>query len=190
MEWGEMSIFQVGCEWPRIIRTLKQRIKLMRIYEIQNIGKAKLAMMARPRGGEWLTNEVAEIQKAGVQVVVSLLEAAEIQELALQAEKQICESYDLQFYHCPIPDRGTPPSETKFRQLLNELDMLLNEGKFIVVHCRMGIGRTGMLAAALSIRRGVNHNEVFSILSRIRTIEVPDTEGQKRWILDRKWVSG
>ena len=42
--------------------------------------------MTRPRGGDWLTDELRDLAVAGLDVLVSLLSAAEVAELDLGAE--------------------------------------------------------------------------------------------------------
>src|SRR5438477_7668874 len=56
------------------------------IYWIDRGGAGRLAIMARPRAGEWLEDEVAHWRAVGVDTVVCLLEPAEIAELALADE--------------------------------------------------------------------------------------------------------
>jgi hypothetical protein len=43
------------------------------IYWIKGPWSSKLAILARPRGHDWLADEIAGWQTGGVQVVVSLL---------------------------------------------------------------------------------------------------------------------
>jgi hypothetical protein len=46
----------------------------------------RLGIMARPRSGDWLSDEISAWQEDGVHVVVSLLQKDEIQELELAQE--------------------------------------------------------------------------------------------------------
>jgi hypothetical protein len=50
----------------------------------------RIAIMPRPRGGDWLPDDITFLKKAGVQVIVSALTADEIEELALMAEDRAC----------------------------------------------------------------------------------------------------
>ena len=47
------------------------------IYEIELIGGGWLAVMGRPRAGDWASDEFAGLAALGVTDVVSLLETAE-----------------------------------------------------------------------------------------------------------------
>lgn len=53
------------------------------LFTISRGGRGRLSTMARPRGGDWLTDELADLAMAGVGVLVSLLADAEAAELDL-----------------------------------------------------------------------------------------------------------
>ena len=56
------------------------------LHWVTELEPHRLALMAAPRGGEWLTEEVAAWHTAGVNTVVSLLEPFEVRELELELE--------------------------------------------------------------------------------------------------------
>ncbi|MCE7996479.1 MAG: tyrosine protein phosphatase [Roseivirga sp.] len=156
----------------------------MRIYWIDKIPNHKLGMMARPRGNDWLYDDIKKLSLHDVGVVISLLEPTEIRELGLNNEGEHCESVGIHFINYPIEDRSLPHSQSTFNELIDTLSQKLSAGKKVVVHCRMGIGRTSMVCAALLIRNGVDPKEVFDILSETRTFQVPDTPEQAQWVHD------
>ena len=57
------------------------------LYPIPVEAAGKLAIVARPRGGDWLEDEVRALREAGITVLVSMLTAEEGEELGLQAER-------------------------------------------------------------------------------------------------------
>src|SRR5439155_416055 len=67
-----------------------------------------LAIMARPRAGDWLEDAIARWRDAGIDIVVSLLEPAEIAELGLEPESGLCREYGIQLIPFPIRDRALP----------------------------------------------------------------------------------
>lgn len=156
----------------------------MRIYWTNEHLNNKLGMMARPRGNDWLEDDIKKLLLNEVDTVVSLLELSEIRELGLSKEEEFCQAYGIQFINYPIPDRGLPESRNSFKELLLTLDQNLQQNKKVVVHCRMGIGRTSMICAGLLIRNGVCPQDVFKLLSKTRTLQVPDTVEQAQWIND------
>jgi hypothetical protein len=51
------------------------------VYWLHEIEGVRLAIMPRPRSGEWLADEIAGYQRLGVQTIVSLLESNEVRDL-------------------------------------------------------------------------------------------------------------
>jgi len=82
----------------------------------------------------------------------------------------------------PIPDRGVPQSFRGTISLLRSLSALLDEGKNVAVHCRQGIGRSGMIAASLLIGSGTSAQKALETVSAARGQTVPETAEQVEWI--------
>jgi hypothetical protein len=59
------------------------------LYTIKYDGPGMLSIMARPRDGDWLADEVQIWQEAGVDVIVSLLTLEEQGELGLNDEASL-----------------------------------------------------------------------------------------------------
>ena len=154
----------------------------MKIYWIDGFKNGNLAMMTRPRGNDWLEDEIRKLKLYGVDVLVSLLEKAEAKELEIEEEDVICYDHGIKFINFPIADCAVPEDEIAFAELVLKLETYLNEGKKVAVHCRMGIGRSSMVAAGIILRKGGKVQEVFHKLSDTRTLEVPDTEEQLNWV--------
>jgi len=60
-----------------------------KLYWIKGPWPGKLALAARPRGGDWLEDEIAAWRDAGINAIVSLLTAEEEQELDLGRKAQV-----------------------------------------------------------------------------------------------------
>jgi protein-tyrosine phosphatase len=154
------------------------------LYWIKPLAPARLAMAPRPRAGEWLQEELAGWRAAGVDTVVSLLEAAELRELDLSAEEALSTDLGMRYVSFPIPDRGIPASRRQALELAQDLARQLLEGRGVVIHCRAGIGRSGLMAACVLVALGHRPGEVFAMLTAARGLEVPDTPEQARWVQD------
>jgi hypothetical protein len=110
------------------------------LFWIPGPWRGRPAVATRPRGGDWLEDEASGWRRAGLDVVVSLLESEEAALLQLAREKDIAESKGIAFISFPIPDRGVPASVTATLSLLGKIIGALEEGKNVAVHCRQGVG--------------------------------------------------
>jgi protein-tyrosine phosphatase len=152
------------------------------LYWIREVAPMRLAQMARPRSGDWLPDEISGWQFAGINAVVSLLESHEVQDLGLVDEPSLCASREIDFLSFPIPDRGTPSSLRDTSVPAEELVNRLRREQGVAIHCRAGIGRSGLISACVLLRLGVSFAEVFPMLSRARKVAVPDTSAQIEWV--------
>jgi protein-tyrosine phosphatase len=152
------------------------------IYWINGLEDIRLGLMARPRSGDWLEDEIAGWGSAGVGAVVSLLEAHEVRELGLSQEARLCGERNMEFLSFPIPDRGTPHSRRDAAELVDGLVARLQNGTAATIHCRAGIGRTGLIAGCILSRLGMPFADIFATLSAARGVPMPDTQGQIDWV--------
>ena len=152
------------------------------LYWIAGTWKGKLAIAARPRGGDWLDEEATGLRRAGVDVVVSLLESEEAAELGLAREDEAAGSQGIHFISFPIADRGTPASTQNAIALFKEILGALELGKNVAVHCRQGIGRSGLVAASVLVTNGISEERAVEEVSAARGTTVPETAAQRRWI--------
>lgn len=142
-----------------------------------------LAIMPRPRGGDWLEDEVESLKQQGVTTVVSLLERDEIIELELREEESFCDKCGLKFLSFPIPDRQVPASAEKTVIFIEKLQNLLNQKERIAVHCRQGVGRSSLIAACIMVNNSnASVDKAFAQISEARKCVVPDTPEQREWV--------
>jgi protein-tyrosine phosphatase len=153
-----------------------------KVYAIDGPWPGQLAIVPRPRGGDWLDDEIAEWKKAGLEVVVSALTPDEIESMELVHERATAQRQGVEVLSFPIPDRGTPESFVASKKMFHQLGMLLSEGKYVALHCRQGIGRSALLAAALLTLAGVATEEAWKRVEAGRGCSVPDTAEQKAWV--------
>jgi len=144
--------------------------------------------MPRPRAGDWLEDEAASWRQQGLDVVVSLLEDAEIADLGLYEEPSICERVGLRLFRFPIPDRGVPSSAEEVSSLVSTLVAVLRQHLGVGIHCRMGIGRSASLAVCVLIALGMPIEAAWAAVERARGLSVPDTAEQRAWVM--AWATG
>jgi protein-tyrosine phosphatase len=142
----------------------------------------RLALSARPRGGEWLEDEITAWQRFGVDTVFSLLTDEEETSLNIEGEASQVIAHGMGFISFPILDRQVPDSATGLAGALEKLDSELASGRNVALHCRQGIGRSGLVAACLLIMTGLDPETAVQRLSAARGSPVPETPEQRRWI--------
>jgi protein tyrosine phosphatase (PTP) superfamily phosphohydrolase (DUF442 family) len=142
----------------------------------------KLAVAPRPRGGEWLEDDLASWRRAGIGTVLSLLTPDEEHDLDFGREASAARAQGITFKSLPIPARGVPNSETEMAATLQTIDNDLASGKNVLVHCRQGIGRSGLIAACLLLAKGVGATRAVDVVSAARRIRIPETLVQRNWI--------
>lgn len=152
------------------------------IHLIKGPWSGQLAIIARPRGNDWLLDEVQAWHDAGVNLVVSLLTSSENDELGLVQEGQFTKDLGMDFVSFPIDDYSVPKSEESVLQLTSKLHQNLSEGKCVGIHCRQSIGRSGLIAACLLVVAGEAPTDAFDHVSAGRSATVPDTAEQREWV--------
>ena len=155
-----------------------------KIYWFEGPWPGRLAISPRPRGGEWLKDEIRTWSQSGIDVVVSLLTRDEMKDLELNEEAELCRAHNISFISFPIDDLSVPASRSEALNLISALDRLLVEGHRIVIHCRGGIGRSGLLAASLLVNSGIEPEAAIRQASDARGFSVPETAQQIQWVRD------
>lgn len=181
VRWPAGRCFEYTHQLLPVSHNEEQQMKPV-IYTVEPIGGGSLSIMAKPVAGEWIEDEFANIAALGITCVVSLLEPSEALELGLQNEQALVEKNGMLFKHFPIPDRGVPSSEALYSELMQCLYQDAASGHNVVIHCRAGIGRAGMVAAGVLLHCGFAPLDAFAHISKVRGIEVPDTQEQIDWV--------
>ena len=152
------------------------------IYWLDGAWPGTLAVGSRPRGGDWLKDDIANWKRARVNAVLSLLTPEEERDFDLNDEAGEVRTQGMEFTSFPIPDRQVPRSEAKWADVLEEVARALSAGKNVLVHCRQGIGRSGLVAACLLVKKGMSPGAAMDSVSAARGIPVPETAEQRDWI--------
>jgi protein-tyrosine phosphatase len=138
------------------------------VYWIDLPMAGRLAIMARPRAGDWLDDEISGWRAQGIDTVVSLLEQEEVSELGLHREAGLCREQSMEFFSFPIADRGVPESLCDAMSLAQALSTKIGQGRTVAVHCRAGIGRSSLIAACALVCSGADPAEAFEVIGRAR----------------------
>lgn len=124
-----------------------------------------------------LEQSIVGFKADGVDTVVSLLPPAEMVELGVADEAQLCADCGLDFVSHPITDFGLP-EVSAFLSLISDIAQRVKSGQGVAVHCRAGIGRSGMTTAGTLIALGFESADAIAMVSRARGVSIPDTVEQ------------
>jgi protein-tyrosine phosphatase len=160
------------------------------VFWVPGPWRGRLGILPRPRGGDWLGDETTAWRRADIDVVVSLLEPDEEAQFVLEGEAAAAAVSGIAFRSFPIPDRGVPGSPESVAELANEIVDALEAGRNVAVHCRQGIGRSGMIVGGVLVASGKDLSTALKTISESRGLEVPETEEQRRWLGDfASWLA-
>jgi protein-tyrosine phosphatase len=130
-----------------------------------------------------MDEDLARLVDERTHVLVTLMEPLELIENAMGGLEQALTERSIQWMHFPIRDLSIPTSLHGLRALLRNVRSELEIRRNVVVHCRGGHGRTGLVVACLltdfeyeadtaikivrSARKGTIHNEAQADFVRL-----------------------
>lgn len=132
--------------------------------------------------GEALDDDLLWLRDQGIGAILSLTEAP------LPASALV--RHGLNGLHLPIDDQ-TAPTQTDFLAALDFIDQERVAGRGVLVHCRIGEGRTGAILAAYLIRQGATTEQALEHLRAFRPGAVSSPEQQRalaNFAADRAWI--
>jgi ADP-ribosylglycohydrolase len=143
---------------------------------------------ARLLAGEHPGERLSRLLEAGVDCFLDLTHPHEI------APYDAALPPGVLYRRCSITDHGTPADPGEMAAILEGLREAMREGRVVYLHCRAGIGRTGMVAGCLLVEEGFRGDEALSELNRLwrqsaRSAQwpsVPETLDQVEYV--RRWT--
>jgi len=155
---------------------------MYRPYAITAAGALRVALSPHPLGGNDLQAELTRVVADGYGHVASLLEPDEAADLLLSDEAAACARMGLRFHHLPVRD-GSIPGFARYVAFMESLAEALADGRGLLVHCRHGIGRSGMVAIGLLLHGGMPYGEAVENVAQARGAMLPSTPPQGRLLL-------
>lgn len=126
-----------------------------------------------PVAGGWNRDIAADlqvIQEWGATAIVSLLTAREARVLGVGHLEREAARLDIPVFRCPIFDQHAPDEEFEEAWAVAGPDVRdrLRCGQRVLIHCRAGRGRSGMIAARLLVEFGTPADDVIHMLREAR----------------------
>jgi protein-tyrosine phosphatase len=130
--------------------------------------------------GAWMRDlelDLNVIAAWGAKMVLTLVEPAELTALKVPHLGQEINRRGMAWRHLPIADYSVPDEvfEQQWAEQGQEIRALLRHGDAVLVHCKGGLGRAGMIAGRLLVELGVPPAEAIHSVRRARkgAIETP-----------------
>ncbi len=145
-------------------------------FPIQTFNNGSLSAMAMPEATA-LESDLLTLKNVGIDKILCLLEETESQQLGLRDQPSLAEKAGIEFQRFPIPDYGVPDFldlQVQITQILKDLE----NGKHLLVHCRGGVGRTGLICCCAMVTTGLNVPDAISLVTEKRGTQVPETPAQ------------
>jgi len=159
------------------------------ISVVQLPGKGCIGMSACPgrHSHSSLTEDIQSIADWGASVVVTLMQIDELNRLGVSTLSAMVQSHNMLWLHRPIIDYSIPDNvfEAQWQETLITLrNALANNGR-VFVHCRGGLGRTGLVVARLLIEYGWSPSAAIQCVRAVRPGSIETTE-QEHYVLGRE----
>jgi ADP-ribosylglycohydrolase len=136
---------------------------------------------------ELTRNRLAKLREAGINAFVDLTGPEEVAGYHAELPRSA------HYLRRPLPDHGVPAERGHMAEVLDCLRDAARDGRVVYLHCRAGIGRTGMVVGCFLVERGLSGEAALEELNRLwrqsaranQWGTVPETDEQtdyvKRW---------
>jgi hypothetical protein len=126
------------------------------LHVIAGPGPGQLATIAHPRGEPWPAERLGALARAGVNVIVSALTAAEQQRLGFGGTAATAATAGVEFISFPVEEGGIPRVEAAaVVALAAGMAAHVRAGRFVVTQTFGGIGRSTLLACTTLALLGI-----------------------------------
>ena len=145
----------------------------------------RLGLCRLPGRSDDLAGDVSAIRDWKPAIVVSMTEAAEMAESGSGDLPALLAATGIDWRHFPVVDFGVPEVEVlpQWTALSAALHARLDAGEGVLLHCRGGLGRSGMIALRLLVERGEGAEVALARL-RVARPGAVETEAQAGWAAD------
>ncbi len=113
--------------------------------------------------------------------VISLMEGFEYERFKIPT---LLTEYTLRgarVLHYPIVDMRAPTDMKVFSRVIDLIDDELRAGESVMVHCKGGLGRTGVVVASVLVRQGVTPAAAVALTRKHRVGSI-QTADQEEWV--------
>ncbi|HVH77488.1 MAG TPA: cyclin-dependent kinase inhibitor 3 family protein [Stellaceae bacterium] len=138
----------------------------------------------KDQAGGWnrdLETDLTVIREWGAEIVVTLVEHHEFLLLDVTDLANVVARHGMEWVHLPIRDVSVPGDRFEAQWLTAgaELRKVIRRGGSVLVHCRGGLGRAGMIAARLLVELGMEPEAAIKAVRNARSLQAIETREQE-----------
>jgi protein-tyrosine phosphatase len=119
-------------------------------------------------------------------VLITLIEKHEFSFLHIDNLFRELDSLGIKHIWFPIKDESVPDSLDIFMPLVKQIIHLTSLGNTVIIHCRAGLGRTGMVVACCLVALGYAPKRAIEVVRNTREYTI-ETEEQEEYITKFSW---
>ncbi len=138
------------------------------------------------RSGPWERDLETDIQRLRdeyeVEYLVCLVEDHELEMLRIQRLADVAEQAGIALHRLPIVDLDIPDDASAVAQLVSSIVDWASAGSNVVIHCRGGLGRSGLIGGCVLRAAGFDGATALAELSAARSPNCPETNEQRRYV--------
>lgn len=149
------------------------------------VGAGVLGLCPLPGGAGDLHGDLARIGAFDPALIISMTESAEMAALGAALLPKALRRAGIRWVHFPVRDYAipTPQTETLWPGIAAQAHAVLDRGGKVLVHCRGGLGRSGMVALRLMVEAGEAPEPALKRLRNARPGAVETVE-QLKWAVE------
>lgn len=135
--------------------------------------------------------DLDEIKAWGATTVLTLIEEHEFRLLKVEDLGRQVHSTGMAWFHLPIKDVSVPDQRfaDAWKTTGSEIHRRLDAGERILIHCRGGLGRTGLVAGLILVERGMLPKEAMRQIRATRPHAIETAEQESYVMNSRKKAS-
>lgn len=177
---------------PRMQTSLTSPLRIAEVLFGEHEGRLGLTLCPGKKDGGrgWdrnIEDDLRIIRNWGASTVVSLIEPHELDFLQVSGLGDVVTRYGMRWIHLPIRDCDIPDQrfEQGWQTAGPAIHQLIQAGDRVLIHCRGGLGRTGLVAALILVERGCLPRDAVHRVRAVRPGAI-ETAAQEHYVLTTK----
>lgn len=151
------------------------------ILTINNKTKLCISMTPGKKNNKWnrdIEDDIKHIYSEKIDVIVCLLEWSEMKTMNIIDYPKKVKNTGITFYHLPVKDLDCP-HDNDLKLIVETILKYLLSGKNVLVHCKEGLGRSGVIVACCLCNFGFSGDESINMVRKQRKGAIQNTCQEK-----------